>query len=327
MRRKTSKAPLIDYKTISEKVDPQILSLFPTLSAQATNRRKKDALLKNIACIYAIGYNGSISILQLSKLLKVSLSGASRILKKLLTLSLIEAVKNKKIVNYNLTAKGIITLTSFKEYQTFDKIQKFLATPQKKGDKLAYALLVIGNSINNKNDTVFVTLTKYAMQGHNLEQISSDIAAISILEFYRTEFKSNIYPSNYIGVFKEFTTTGFQEILKILLSAMKPTVEDYNWLIEFFNTTVEFHYNPERLAYVNLLSKEPNLKLSLEEYKKAQEKQVKKQGSQFEVTFNIPNSNLEKFPTMPPYLKAIIMRLILEPTQFINKELNEYFFK
>jgi hypothetical protein len=129
----------------------------------------------------------------------------------------------------------------------------------------------------------------------------------------------------YLGVFKEFTTAGFQEVFKMLLLAIKPTAEDYNWLVEFFNEVSEFYFDPARIAFVNLLPGNPKLQRNLDGFKKAQDQQIKKQDGNLEVTFTIPGSGLSKIDAMPPHLRAIGMRLILEPIKFINKELVDYF--
>jgi DNA-binding PadR family transcriptional regulator len=332
MEPKVSKLAKVNYEKISQDLDRQILALFPSINPyNLINERKKNAVLRHLATLYLIGKHDLKSTVKLSIMLNLPLSSVYRILRKLTSLSLLENSKSKNAKIYSLTSKGIIALTSFKEYQSFIKIKKLLAAPQKENDKLAYALLIIGYNLNNKDNTVFSTLRGYASHGHRIEQNNSEAIADSILDFFSLECKSKqTLPTNYIGVFKEFTTSGFQDILKILMSSMKPSLEDYNWLIEFFNATGEFYYNPERLAYINLLAIDSSLNSRLERYRKSQEKQVSKQGSQMEVTFNIPSSNIEKiekYPNMPPYLKVIIMRLILEPTQFIRQELTNYFFR
>jgi hypothetical protein len=130
---------------------------------------------------------------------------------------------------------------------------------------------------------------------------------------------------NYLNVFKEFTTSGFQDVFRMLLLAIKPTAEDYNGLIEFFNEVTEFYFDPARIAFINLLSENQNMRQRLAEFKKAQDLQIKKEGPTFEVTFTIPKSGVSKIDTMPPHLRAMGMRLILEPVKFINKELCNYF--
>jgi len=128
-----------------------------------------------------------------------------------------------------------------------------------------------------------------------------------------------------LSVFKEFTTAGFQEVFKMLILAIKPNAEDYNWLVEFFNEVSEFYFDPARVAFVNLLCDNPKIRQNLEEYKKNQDQQIKKQGGNLEVTFTIPSSGISKIDAMPPHLRTIGMRLILEPAKFINKELVDYF--
>ncbi|MCW3996228.1 MAG: winged helix-turn-helix domain-containing protein [Candidatus Bathyarchaeota archaeon] len=326
MKNKRRRKPAVNYKTLTNNVDPEVLALFPDLNLNGTNERKKDAAQKRLTILYLIAQNHSTA-LQLSEKTGLTKNAILLILRKLSKLGLIEASKVGRYAHFSVSTMGAVALTSFHEYQSFAKMQTLLAVPAKKNDKLAYALLVIGNCANDKDDSVYTTLKTFANQGCCIERLDSEGTAMAIMRFFSQQAKTNrSYPANYLGVFKEFTTAGFQEILRLLLTALKPTVDDYNWLIEFFNATSEFYFSPERLAYVNLLAKDVNLKQRLEAYKKSQDSQVKKTGSQMEVTFNVPNSGLEKYPTMPPYLKAIVMRLILEPNQFVNLELNRYFF-
>jgi hypothetical protein len=111
----------------------------------------------------------------------------------------------------------------------------------------------------------------------------------------------------------------------MLLMALKPTAEDYNWLVEFFSEVGEFYFDPARIAYINLLSNNPAMRARLEEFKKTQDQQIKKTGPTLEVTFTIPGSGTSKIDAMPPHLKAVGMRLILEPVKFINTELLRHF--
>ncbi len=197
--------------------------------------------------------------------------------------------------------------------------------PQKKNDPLAYALLVVGFCAN-KPDGVYQALCRYGAQGNTFENIPADVSAEALLKFYRQELRAQSpVPPIYLSVFKEFTTAGFQEVFKMLLLAIKPTAEDYNWLVEFFNEVSEFYFDPARIAFVNLLPQSEKLRKDLDDFKKAQDQQIKKQNGNLEVTFTIPGSGFSKIDAMPPHLRAIGMRLILEPVKFINKELVDYF--
>ena len=214
---------------------------------------------------------------------------------------------------------------AFDEFKDWTKIKSALAQPQKKNDPLAYALLVVGFCAN-KPDGVYQALCRYGAQGNTIENIPADVSAESLLKFYRQELRAQSpTPPTYLGVFKEFTTAGFQEVFKMLLLAIKPTAEDYNWLVEFFNEVSEFYFDPARIAFVNLLPESEKLRKNLDDFKKAQDQQIKKQDGNLEVTFTIPGSGSSKIDAMPPHLRAIGMRLILEPIKFINKELVDYF--
>jgi DNA-binding MarR family transcriptional regulator len=311
----------------TKKADHQILQLFPSLNFSSTNRATdKTVILQRLTCLKIVGCSQEyISASDLSRELGVSRSEANKAIKGLVSLSLVKAEKKKKTVAYSITTVGFVALMAFDEFRDWGKIKSVLAVPQKKNDPLAYALLVIGFCAG-KPDSVYQALTRYASQGNIIENIPADISAESLLSFYRQELRAKSpLPPVYLSVFKEFTTAGFQEVFRMLLVAVKPTAEDYNWLIEFFNEVSEFYFDPSRIAFVNLLPENQNLRLKLEEFKKAQDQQIKKQGENLEVTFTIPGSDLSKIDSMPPHLRAIGMRLILEPIKFINKELVDFF--
>ncbi|HSV50145.1 MAG TPA: MarR family transcriptional regulator, partial [Candidatus Acidoferrales bacterium] len=292
--------------------------------SNSSGSAEKKRTLQRITCLKIIGDNGPKNISELATKLKLPRPEAAKTTKELAALGLIKAEKNKNIT-FTTTTAGLVALTSFKDYQDWVKIKAALAVSHKKNDPLAYALLVVG-CCANKPDGVYTALCKYAAQGNTIENISADVSAESLLRFYRQELRvQSITPPAYLSVFKEFTTAGFQEVFKMLILAIKPTAEDYNWLVEFFNEVSEFYFDPARIAFVNLLPESQKLRQNLEEYKKAQDQQIKKQDGNLEVTFTIPGSGLSKIDTMPAHLRAIGMRLILEPAKFINKELVDYF--
>jgi DNA-binding MarR family transcriptional regulator len=305
--------------------DARVLQLFPKLNpANSFNSTEKKRTLQRVACLKTIGDKGPVSGSELATKLKVPRSEANKLTKELLAISLIKADKGKTST-FTVTTLGLVALTAFNDYQDWAKIKTALAVPSKKNDPLAYALLVVGFCAN-KPDGVYTALCRYAYQGNTLENIETDVSAESLLRFYRQELRSQSpNPPSYLSVFKEFTTTGFQEVFRMLLLAIKPTAEDYNWLVEFFNEVSEFYFDPARVAFVNLLCDNQKIRQNLEEYKKNQDQQIKKQGENLEVTFTIPSSGISKIDAMPAHLRTIGMRLILEPAKFINKELVDYF--
>jgi hypothetical protein len=315
-----------EFRAIIKKADQKTLRLFPSLNfSSSSNGVEKRVILQRLACLKVVGTRGFVNAPALSKELNISRAETAKAIKELVSLSLVKVEKNKKTVTYCVTTAGFVALMSFKDFRDWANIKSALALPQKKNDPLAYALLVIGFCAN-KPDSIHQTLSKYAAQGNTIENTAADIAAESLLSFYRQELRaSSSIPPAYLSVFKEFTTAGFQEVFRMLLVAIKPTAEDYNWLIEFFNEVSEFYFDPARIAFVNLLPEKQKLRQNLEGFKKAQDQQIKKQDGNLEVTFTIPGSGMSKIDAMPPHLRAIGMRLILEPVKFINKELVDFF--
>jgi DNA-binding MarR family transcriptional regulator len=216
-----------------------------------------------------------VTLSELTNALKVPRPAVMKGLKKMLSQGLIETEKAQKTVSYVLTTKGFMVLMAFREFQDWTKIKTALSGSQKRNDPLVYALLTIGYAANSTPNAIYAALCKYAAQGHNMEPVEAEVIAESLLNFYRSEIRASAaVPPTYLGVFKEFTTTGFQDVFRMLLMAIKPTAEDYNWLIEFFNQVAEFYYDPARVAYVNLLAENNNLKTRLEEFKKTQKAQT-----------------------------------------------------
>jgi predicted transcriptional regulator len=327
MQTKPNKKILKSKPSIEKKADHKILSLFPSLCFWnfTNSQNEKRIALQHLACLNKVGRKGSISASELSQELNISRSEAIKEIKKLVSQSFLKSNKKEKTVSYTLTTLGFVALISFEEFQEWTKIKSILCVPQKKSDALAYALLVIGFCAN-ETDSVYQALSKYAAQGHTLELVKTEVIAESLLSFYRQELRASTNTApNYLNVFKEFTTTGFQDVFRMLLLAIKPTPEDYSGLIEFFNEVAEFYFDPARIAFVNLLTENQNMRQRLDEFKKAQDMQIKKEGSTLEVTFTIPKSGISKIDTMPPHLRAMGMRLILEPVKFINQELWSYF--
>lgn len=316
----------INYRSVARKVDRQILELFPSLNIAnpSNNSITKTAIAGRLMCLKALG-NETRNLSNLSKELGFTSSDTARVIKELVSLSLVKAEKKGRTIDYSITTVGLIALMAFEEFRDWPKIKGALAVPQKRNDPIAFAVLVVGYC-GNKPDSAYQALCKYASQGHILENVAVGCAAESLLSFYRQELRTaSPVPPAYLSVFKEFTTAGFQEVFRMLLMAIKPTAEDYNWLVEFFNEASEFYFDPARVAYINLLSQNGKLRGRLEEFKKAQDQQIKKQDGSLEVTFSIPGTGMSKVDAMPAHLKAIGMRLILEPIKFINNELVNFF--
>ncbi len=321
------KAPKSNFKAATKKADGKILQLFPSLNFLNPSNIsvEKGAAMQRLACLRKIGSQESVTASELSKALNASRPEVNKVTKELVTSSLVRAEKNQKTVAFSITSAGLVALLSFEESRDWAKIKAALAVPKKRNDPLAYALLVVG-CCANKPDGVYQALCRYAAKGNTIENGAAEVVAESILGVYRQELRtSSPIPPAYLSVFKEFTTAGFQEVFRVLLVAIKPTAEDYNWLVEFFNEVSEFYFDPARVAFVNMLADNPKLRQNLEEFKKAQDQQIKKQSGNLEVTFTIPGSGMSKVDSMPPHLRAIGMRLILEPIKFINKELVEFF--
>lgn len=309
-----------------QKTDPEILQLYPSLNINnASSNMEKNKKNQRLNCLREIGNNNALSLTEIASKLMLTRIQIIKIATDLSRLQLITVEKVGRKTTYSITTAGLVALTAFKENREWVKIKSSLATPQKKNDPLSYVLLLIG-FCSKRPSGLYENLCRYGAEGNILENIPTDVSAESLLRFYRKELRAKTpMPPAYLSVFKEFTTSGFQEVFRMLLVAVKPTSEDYNWLIEFFNEVEEFYFDPARIAYVNLLPENQKLREHLEYFKKSLDQQIRKHDGNLEVTFTIPGSGLSKVDSMPPHLRSIGMRLILEPARFINKELIELF--
>lgn len=283
--------------------------MFPSLlSGKPTDEKRLSCL--QILCKEA----RPLEAKEISKLASLQPASTKKILEFLAGISLVEIQKREK-TEYRLTAKGVIAVLSV--MPSFSRVRPALLSL--KNDELAFALLVIGHaSPERKDDALNAALAGFAI---------SDRTAESLLAHYSRQRKTQSTAlAPYLGMFRDFTPAGFQDILQMLLVAIKPTPDDYNWLVQFFYELVEFYYNPIRLAYINMLSFDSELKSRLERYRKEQEALMKKQGTGIELTFRVLGGfELEKFASMPAHLKAMGLKLILEPLQFMTEELRHSF--
>ena len=303
----------------------KLLKLYPSLLIpQNCNKQQKNRIHRRLICLKTVSAK-ALTAADLALKNGLSHFQVTKTLQDLAALDLVNAQKIGRTKTYTATTKGTVALIAFDDFGDWQTLKSILSAPHKKNDPLAYALLVVGYS-SNKPDTIHQTLSSYAAQGATIENVSSETVAESLLGFYRQQLRAQSpLPPAYLSVFKEFTTTGFQDFFKMLLVAVKPTAEDYNWLVEFFNEISEFHFNPARVAFVKILPQTTMLQQKLEKFKKNQDQQIKKQDGTLEVTFTIPGSGLSKVDAMPPHLRAIGMRLIMEPAKFVNETLVEYF--
>jgi len=309
-----------------EEADKKILSLFPTINSNHRSGKEKSQKEKYLSCIYVLGKSGPLPRYEISRITKISYLQLQSVLKTLLRLRLVEVIGKSRRKNYGLSTRGTVVLVSFKNFQSFENIIPFLSDSKNENNALAYAMLVIGYA-DADPEVIYKILLKYAEGCHTFEFSDDYELAQSLLKFYSDDLK---YKSNsaqpYLDMFREFTPAGFQDILGMLLTAVKPTTDDYNWLVQFFHEVVEFYYNPIKIAYLKIIFRQSHLQTRLQQFKKEQEILAKKGIPSTEITFRVTdNKELGKFLNMPAPLKVMGLRLVLEPLQFMTRELEEYF--
>jgi hypothetical protein len=279
--------------------------------------------LKKLDCLRSLGETQRpLQVKEIAKVSGIPPAVTKRILGALTSLSLISEDAGK----YYLTSRGLIALMSMPHFQNFSQVKPILLSLR--NDELAFAMLIIGHAKANDDRLLYDTLSGYARHGHNVESVDYKVAADSILRHFSIQARSTsktVPP--YLGMFKDFTPAGVQDILKMLVVAVRPTPDDYNWLIQFFYELVNFYYNPIRMAYANMLASGNQILLQrLANFKKEQEALMKNEGSNVELTFRVIGGfEFEKFEKMPPQLRAMGFKLVLEPLGFMTKELQSAF--
>jgi len=309
-------------------VDSNILSLFPSLNfANPTvTSRMRDGMKRILSALLAIA-EGKNSKQQIVESCQVPSSTATRSIKLLEVKGLVCRKQGQTRREYYPTAKGLMALMAFPKFRKFDLLRTILTGKEYMGDVLAFALLTAGLSLKQRNGALYETLLEYAKDGRNLEDLDNKTAADSILRFLSNKwrYEKQTVPE-YLNVLREFTTQGFEVIIRTILAGMKPKPEDYNSFIQFLCEVADFYYNPIRRAYANLLGESPDAKQRLEQFKREREGLVRQEGSSSEVTFRIRDSSeFYRFSNMPAHLQAIGLRLIVEPLDFMIRELKNLY--
>jgi predicted transcriptional regulator len=313
----------LSSKSIRE-ADLSVLSLFPSLNfgtSQLPQRKSKDAI-RNVSVILAVA-EGNTAKHQISRYCSLSGSVTTKSIKLLQSKKLVSKKKAKSKVEYYLSAKGVIASMAFPKFRESELLWSRLTSNEYKGNPLAFALLITGLSLKDRSEAVYETLLQFAKTRRNIEDLDDRAVADSILRFLSDlwKYERQAVPE-YTNVFKEFRTQGFEEIMRTILMHTKPKAEDYNGFIQFLCEVADFYYSPTRRAYNRIISENPEIERRLQQFKMEQESLVRQKRASAEVTFRIRDqAELSRFSNMPSHLQAIGMKLIVEPTDFMVKEL------
>jgi len=313
----------LSSKSIRE-ADLSVLSLFPSLNSgtsQLPQRRSKDAI-RNVSVILAVA-EGNTAKHQISRYCSLSDSVTAKSIKLLQSKKLVSKKRARSKVEYYLSAKGVIVSTAFPKFRKSEILWSRLTRNEYKGNPLAFVLLITGLSLKDRSEAAHEILIQFAKTGRDIEDLDDGTVADSLLSFLSDTWKRERQTvPEYTNVFKEFRTQGFEEIMRTILMHMKPKAEDYNGFIQFLCEVADFYYSPIRRAYNRIVSENPEIERRLQQFKMEQESLVRQERASAEVTFRIRDqARLSRFSNMPSHLQAIGMKLIVEPTDFMVKEL------
>jgi hypothetical protein len=85
---------------------------------------------------------------------------------------------------------------------------------------------------------------------------------------------------------------------------------------------VRFYYDPIRVAYMHIIEDKDNFRERLEEYKRSNDL-AKITGGKVELSIKL-DSKHSRFLSMPYYMQIMLFKLMLEPKEFMLKELERY---
>lgn len=321
MRTGSSTKP--SSKKIRE-ADLSVLSLFPSLNfgtSQLSQKRTKDAI-RNMSVILAIA-EGNSDRQQISRYCNFSGLITAKTLKFLQSRELVSKKKIASRLEHYLSVKGVIASMAFPKFRKSELLWLRLTSNEYKGNPLAFAILIIGLNLKDRSEAAYEILIQYAKTGHHIENLDDGTVADSVLCFLSdTQKHERQVVPEYTNVFKEFRTQGFEEIMRAILMNMKLKAEDYNGFIQFLCEVADFYYSPIRKAYSQIISESPEIGRRLQQFKMEQESFIRQKRASAEVTFRIRDqAELSRFSNMPPHLQAIGMKLIVEPIDFMVKEL------
>ncbi len=222
----------------------------------------------------------------------------------------------------------ILSIPSFRDNRI---IMNTLADGAYKGNRLALALILIG-LVDARENSIYNTLVDYA-SNHTIDDIDDGNVADSLLEFLSNRVERDAMGvQGYINVLKDFTSSTIDNVLRVIIASIKPKVEDYNGFIQLMYEVVRFYYDPIRIAYTRVVGEREEFRTRLEQFKKEHDISIIASSSKdhgdgkamVEVSFRLDQSKYGKVASLPYYLQIIAFKLMVEPREFMLKELERY---
>jgi hypothetical protein len=225
-------------------------------------------------------------------------------------------------VEYKPTLKCIIIMTlALEQFKDNRVIMNMISDDVYRGNRLALALAVIG-LVDGRDSSIHNTIREYA-KNHVIEHLDDTTIGDLLLEFLskRLEQESTSI-QGYINVLKDFTPNTLDSVLRVIIASVKPSVNDYNAFINLMHEVVRFYYDPIRVAYMHIIEDKDNFRERLEEYKRSNDL-AKITDGKVELSIKL-DSKHSRFLSMPYYMQIMLFKLMLEPKEFMLKELERY---
>lgn len=230
----------------------------------------------------------------------------------------------------------VMAILSIPSLQDNKVIMNTLAGSTYKGNRLALVLILVG-LVDSRDKSIYNTLVDYAKH-HTIDGLEDEEVANSLLEFLSNRLENDAAAGGvqgYINVLKDFTSSTLDNVLRVLIASVKPRVEDYNGFIQLMHEVVRFYYDPVRIAYMRIVEEREEFRTRLEGFRrehdisiiagsKGYSSSVDDKDRVVEVSFRLDPTTHRRLASIPYYLQIIAFKLIIEPREFMLKELERY---
>lgn len=241
----------------------------------------------------------------------------------LLSKGLIYRIGKGKHRYYRHTPKCIMLMVLALGFKDNRVIMNMIRDNAYKGNRLALALAVIG-LVDGRDSSIYNIIREYA-KNHAIEHLDDTTIGDSLLEFLskRLEHESKSM-QEYINVLRDFTPNTLDSVLRVIIASIKPNVSEYNSFIYLMHEIVKFYYDPIRIAYMHIIEDRDEFRERLEEYKERNDV-TKITTGKVELSIKVDAEHY-RF-SMPYYMQIMLFKLMLEPKEFMLKELEKYIWK
>ncbi|MCS7140937.1 MAG: hypothetical protein NZ888_01970 [Candidatus Nitrosocaldus sp.] len=225
---------------------------------------------------------------------------------------------------YRPTPRGMIIaiLSNPSSFRDNRVVMNALADVAYRGNRLALALVLIG-LVDARDGSIYSTLVDYSKH-HTMDGPDEEVAD-SLMGFMGSRLEDDARGlQGYINVLRDFTSSTLDNVLRVVIASLRPRVEDYNGFIQLMHEVVRFYYDPVRVAYMRVVGEREEFRERLERFRVEHDISVlagSERGT-LEVSLRLPSHS--RLASLPYYMQVIAYKLIVEPREFMLRELERY---